>query len=44
LLTGEMGAPTYKEVALRMFTREFDELVAKKLRDPDWKFLRTDRR
>jgi hypothetical protein len=29
---------------LRMFTREFDELVAKKLRDPDWKFLRTDRR
>jgi hypothetical protein len=28
---------------LRMFTREFDELVATKLRDPDWKFLRTDR-
>jgi hypothetical protein len=29
---------------LRMFTRQFDELVAKKLRDPDWKFLRTDGR
>jgi hypothetical protein len=28
---------------LRMFTREFDELVAKKLRDPDWKFLRVDK-
>jgi len=26
-----------------MFTREFDELVAAKLRDPDWKFLRTDK-
>lgn len=28
---------------LRMFTAEFDELVARKLEDPDWKFLRTDR-
>jgi hypothetical protein len=28
---------------LRMFTREFDELVARKLRDPDWKFLRSDK-
>jgi len=28
---------------LRMFTREFDDLVAAKLRDPDWKFLRTDK-
>src|SRR4051812_13457881 len=28
---------------LGMFTGEFDELVAAKLRDPDWKFLRTDR-
>lgn len=27
---------------LRMFTKEFDELVAKKLRDPDWAYLRTD--
>jgi hypothetical protein len=29
-------------VSLRMFTREFDELIARKLADPDWKFLRTD--
>jgi hypothetical protein len=29
-------------VRLRMFTREFDELVQRKLRDPDWKYLRTD--
>jgi hypothetical protein len=29
-------------VGLRMFTREFDELVQRKLRDPDWQFLRTD--
>jgi hypothetical protein len=29
-------------VQLRMFTREFDELVQRKLRDPDWKFLRSD--
>jgi hypothetical protein len=28
---------------LRMFTKEFDELVARKLEDPEWKFLRTDR-
>jgi len=28
---------------LRMFTQEFDELVAKKLRDPDWKYLRVDK-
>ena len=27
---------------LRMFTAEFNELVARKLRDPDWRFLRTD--
>jgi hypothetical protein len=27
---------------LRMFTAEFNELVARKLRDPDWKYLRTD--
>ena len=30
-------------VELRMFTKEFDELVAKKLRDPDWAFLRVDK-
>lgn len=28
---------------LRPFGKEFDELVAKKLRDPDWKFLRVDK-
>ena len=28
--------------ALRMFTKEFNELIAKKLRDPDWAYLRTD--
>ena len=28
---------------LRMFTAEFDELVARKLEDPEWKYLRTDR-
>lgn len=27
---------------IRMFSREFDELVARKLKDPDWKWLRTD--
>jgi hypothetical protein len=26
---------------LRLFTREFDELVARKLRDPEWAYLRT---
>jgi hypothetical protein len=30
-------------VSLRMFTREFNELVARKLRDSDWRFLRTDK-
>ena len=29
--------------ALRLFTKEFDELVARKLADPEWKYLRTDR-
>jgi hypothetical protein len=28
---------------LRMFTAEFNELVARKLRDPDWAYLRTDK-
>jgi hypothetical protein len=28
---------------LRMFTREFDEIVERKLRDPDWAYLRTDK-
>lgn len=29
-------------IALRMFTNEFDELIARKLRDPDWAYLRVD--
>jgi hypothetical protein len=29
--------------ALRLFTKEFDELAARKLADPEWKYLRTDR-
>ena len=28
---------------LRMFTKEFDALDKRKLEDPDWKYLRTDR-
>ncbi len=27
---------------LRMYSKEFDALVERKLKDPDWKFLRTD--
>jgi len=30
-------------VSLRMFSSEFDQLVAMKLRDPEWKYLRTDK-
>jgi hypothetical protein len=26
---------------LRLFTREFDELIARKLADPDWAYLQT---
>ncbi len=29
---------------VRMFTKEFDEIVKKKLQDPDWAFLRTDKK
>jgi hypothetical protein len=29
--------------SLRLLSREFDALIAKKLRDPDWRFLRTDK-
>lgn len=29
--------------ALRMFTPEFDDVVQKKLADPQWAYLRTDR-
>ncbi len=30
-------------MGLRIFSKEFDGLVARKLSDPDWKFLRVDR-
>jgi len=30
-------------VNLRMFTPEWDELVTRKLNDPAWKYLRTDK-
>jgi hypothetical protein len=30
-------------VSLRMFTPEFDLIVQRKLRDPEWAYLRTDR-
>jgi hypothetical protein len=26
-----------------LFTKEFDEFAARKLADPEWKYLRTDR-
>lgn len=29
-------------VSLRMYTPEFDALIARKLNDPEWKWLRTD--
>ena len=29
--------------ALRMFTKKFDALVKRKLADPEWKYLRTDK-
>lgn len=28
---------------IKMFGKEMDAIVAKKLRDPDWKWLRTDK-
>ena len=28
---------------LRMFTPEFDAIIARKLEDPEWKYLRTDK-
>ena len=27
---------------VRIYTKEFDEIIAKKLRDPEWAFLRVD--
>jgi hypothetical protein len=29
-------------VALRLFSEEFNRLIAKKLKDPEWAYLRTD--
>ena len=29
--------------SIKMFDDEFDKLVARKLRDPDWRWLRTDK-
>lgn len=29
--------------SLRMFTEEFDRIVQRKLRDPEWAYLRVDR-
>jgi len=29
--------------SLRLFTEEFDKIVQKKLRDPEWFYLRTDK-
>ena len=29
-------------ITLRLYSKEMDELVTKKLRDPEWKWLRTD--
>ena len=29
-------------VSLRLFTPEFDRLIARKMQDPDWRFLRVD--
>ena len=28
---------------LRLYTPEFNELIARKLQDPDWKYLRVDK-
>lgn len=30
-------------VSIRMFSPEFDAIVERKLQDPDWKWLRTDK-
>ena len=29
--------------SIRLFSADFNKLVARKLRDPDWRFLRTDK-
>ena len=30
-------------LTLQMYTEEFDRIVARKLQDPDWAYLRTDK-
>jgi hypothetical protein len=30
-------------IGLRLFSDEFNQMVHRKLRDPEWKFLRTDK-
>jgi len=30
-------------IGLRMYSKEFDELVERKLKDPEWKYLRVDK-
>jgi hypothetical protein len=30
------------ETGVMPFTKEFDEIIARKLRDPEWAYLRTD--
>jgi len=30
-------------VALRLFSKEFDAVIARKLRDPEWRYLRVDK-
>jgi hypothetical protein len=36
-------AHAHGNTGLRLFTEEFDRLVQRKLNDPDWAHLRTDR-
>lgn len=30
-------------VSLRPYSKEFDQIIERKLRDPDWRWLRTDK-
>jgi len=34
---------TRGNVELRLFSKEFDAIVAEKLRDPEWRYLRVDK-
>lgn len=31
-------------LTLQMYSKEFDEIIARKLNDPDWAYLRTDKK